>query len=1238
MTTLDEIQQLSDGAFHRLCDEVLARFDPRYRRIRPHGVNPSGDSIKGQPDSFVGPTVEAAEIAFCYTTETSRWWNKLTRDVEVARQACPAATEFVCATPRDAEREGPKGDWLGDLKKAVADAKVVIIDGRQLTHLLDTDYQDLRFVYLQVPYSRLTYEGVLASCRARTDRELKNLISVGRYDPERYVARRAEGDLFRIWQRSMQRDGTVTRVQFVALVTDSGLGKTSLLCRFAETFAESIPVLLVQARNVMFGGEDGLVRYIVESVQGALEPGIRCGEEAAIAHQLERRYPLTVLCDGLDEAGAPTCVRQAIGYWLESRLGRSSVLIVTSRREFWRLAMDPTWGAKMPADVEAVGRAWAVSSGKTRDPTFGLALPEPFNDEEQKLALALAGRDKAELAGLTARERFELRHPVTLRSYVDLAKSCIPHPISKTAILEASVKERLRLNEDAPKRITSAILKKTLRDLAVRLSRSEVGWLVVDDLGGVQRFDPVNPPGPVIERLLDASFLETVPGRPERIRFVDDSLQDFFAAEVEAEQVADDPEGAAESCMGGSFSRTLPLLERLATRLPRSAHRDRFVRRLVGLDSARAAVAMRNEPNAFARELRRATASGLAADLESPFHARAGFAAELLGEFPCSESRDALARHLERHCPPHLKIVGAIAVAKAGCCEAVDVMYSCPLFGLGGDSYYFANLVYILRQSLTPDFKVALSERASRDLKNRVDSDEYARAVCVLGYLADGSLVEHLATRLHERGTLEAYEAHALLAVGSEEAASLYEEWVHLVASRLHPLRPFEDSDQRYKLFRSAVPTTADLRYLLTRPFEQRIARWLSDPERELVAIGTTLARTSRSEGLSLLYVRAKYRLGSISPREEVISWIDPRTWLDWWRDAKNDETRRALVRALPGVPSPAVEEILIECLDDRDSAGRAARYLGRVGSVRAASSLRALAVEKSHAWQVRVQAMSAIADLRDSESAEALETIAHEKHTELAHAATLGLGALGTADAADRLEHLLGTVPDDWVAGALVLNGTRSAVERAVSIAERNPTCGPSWLLEPVSIALGYRGWQRGVYFTHIDPGVFEYFRKHRSRLSKRDRWDLLMLLQHVDGAAVRELLRDIALSSGDEEEVRFSELAHDELGHRGDEWAIERYVREASRPGGRWRSRQLLQFSRRAVASVVRDLLSESEEPSEQATLLRLIGFFGESADAALLMPFKDSEILELANEAFEASVRLEDPLRLPEGWSAV
>src|SRR5436305_9612023 len=121
MPTLDELQKLSDGQFHQLCGALLGLIEPRYRRLRSHGINPQGVSIKGQPDSYVGETANTCTIAFCYTVQRAGWWNKVVDDVKEAVAASPGVREIVAAFPHNADRDGPKDkgiDWLGAARAA----------------------------------------------------------------------------------------------------------------------------------------------------------------------------------------------------------------------------------------------------------------------------------------------------------------------------------------------------------------------------------------------------------------------------------------------------------------------------------------------------------------------------------------------------------------------------------------------------------------------------------------------------------------------------------------------------------------------------------------------------------------------------------------------------------------------------------------------------------------------------------------------------------------------------------------------------------------------------------------------------------------------------------------------------------------------------------------------------------------------------------------------------------------
>jgi hypothetical protein len=268
ISTLAALQRLNDATFHRLCDELIPRVHSRYFPLTPHGISPEGLSIKGQPDSFVGDSIATASIALCYSVQKHRWWTKLQDDVQSARAACPVAVEVVWATSRDTERDGrqrPK-DWLWKAAAAGGTAKLTIFSGKRLSQQLDTDHQDLRFEYLKIPQSRGSYQSLIMACRQRTSGTIRVLKRTARYDPAHYVVRRADGTLFELWQACGPHALSRERPRFIPLVSDAGLGKTSLLCRFAESFPPGLAMLFVAARDLSWEVEDTLVRYVVQEV------------------------------------------------------------------------------------------------------------------------------------------------------------------------------------------------------------------------------------------------------------------------------------------------------------------------------------------------------------------------------------------------------------------------------------------------------------------------------------------------------------------------------------------------------------------------------------------------------------------------------------------------------------------------------------------------------------------------------------------------------------------------------------------------------------------------------------------------------------------------------------------------------------------------------------------------------------------------------------------------------------
>ena len=187
---------------------------------------------------------------------------------------------------------------------------------------------------------------------------------------------------------------------------------------------------------------------------------------------------------------------------------------------------------------------------------------------------------------------------------------------------------------------------------------------------------------------------------------------------------------------------------------------------------------------------------------------------------------------------------------------------------------------------------------------------------------------------------------------------------------------------------------------------------------------------------------------------------------------------------------------------------------------------------------------------------------------------------------------------------------------------------------------------------FRHVDGRLFEFFKDHESQFPGAKKRDLIHVLEHFDGEEVRALLKLLAERAGtdaddivrerdkDNDALRVSTLAYDELFMRGDAWALPRLLSECVKGGawGHYRARELRNFERGAVGEAIRSRLTQATTTADRVELDRLLGFFGSTADIETLKRDAAADHEELANSAYEALMRLTDPLRLPDNWSSL
>jgi hypothetical protein len=352
------------------------------------------------------------------------------------------------------------------------------------------------------------------------------------------------------------------------------------------------------------------------------------------------------------------------------------------------------------------------------------------------------------------------------------------------------------------------------------------------------------------------------------------------------------------------------------------------------------------------------------------------------------------------------------------------------------------------------------------------------------------------------------------------------------------------------------------------------------------------------------------------------------------------------MIKALPATPTIDVETTVIDCLSFSEFLPHAARYLSSVGSWRAIPALRAAAARADLGWWPRSEAVRALGDLQDEGSIDLLAAVAQEPKGDLAAAAIRSLGAIGTAEAAQALLTLKDNSPlVDQIAGALVTHGSARCATAAIEIAVAQSEFPAVWLTEALSVAFFSRRWRTG-RAASVDPSFVEFAREHRKTFAtERQEFSLVSVLERLEGPSVTQFLRELAAGGNPAATVRsedqslISRQAYRALATIGDSWAIPGFVSKATEERDRGASiygRDLLRFDRDAVALELRSRLAQAREPALRERLIRLLGFFGTRADSSLLSLDLRNADSSVANAAYEASLRLADPARLPYKWS--
>jgi HEAT repeat protein len=1266
MTTLEKLQGLHDGQFHQLADAILKRVESRYRDLRTHGVNDKGISIKGQPDSYVGNSARTCSIAFCYNTDSGDWWNKICDDVILALQTSSNLREIVIALPRDVDREGPKDktiDWEERVRTAAKTKPWAIYDGRKLSGFLDEKYQDLRYEHLGIPFSRLSSAAIVTSCNLASQAVISDFKSKGRYDPQHYVSREADVQLKQLWREAF---GSNKGCRLIPVVSDSGVGKTSLLCAFAESSGASVPVLLMQARDCGFQSDDALVRAVMEKLQGVLSSTLQMQEEVALAKAISSLGVLTVVLDGLDEVRNSQNVGRALKFWLESAVGRASILIVSSRPDFWRRCSDKSWERWVAPPKSNARKSASKSDEQKTQPEnriLGYTLPERFSPNELRLAWNSFGLEESALDSAPKEVRQELTHPLTLRAWVDIVKagSTPKLPNTRDEIIELWLLCRLGQEVDSSSRLSKELLWRVMIEIAKCIDSGGETYVSVDKLSGVPRFDPVRPPGEAVERLINANILEFIEGQNDAIRFVLDTVYEFCLAEADIEEIRKDSQRAASSIGGKTFSKTATRLGRIGFRIAGSPEGDAFASALAGHDYAKALAVIQGRPNTFSAETRRSIFNKCREVFWKSRRPEMAFLIERIGYVHCEEACETLAGLVLpwEQCPAGLHLVASYSIVRLNLIAGISLLLGACWWFDGRRSYYHRDILSLLRNT-SDDFKAAFTKTAIAFLAEPSESIRHAQAVSVLGYLGDERLVGHLNERLQSNNGLCSYENRALFAVGSPAATEVFAKSANLTAAKIEAARGKKEEEVTSRLWYDISLRSADLRHLVTAPFERCLASLVDGPNDMAARFGVDLANSSRKPALIRHIIFSGKDTGYPWMRgDDIAESIAISDWLDWWTHANSDKVRAVLLNLSGKIPDVRIENIAIDCLRIPELRGSAAHALKRLGSIRCVPHLRealgSLDMKSSDAFYLMHGLVLALGELRDGEAVIMLSRVAEDNQHHIRDFALDALANIGTDEAADALIVISSKVDlnepyNHCVIESLIAHGSLRTVNRAVEIAGQQ-SGGPKWLIKQMRHVFMQRGWSVGEYYTHVqDAKLIEYLFSAEGDMSAEERRDLIHCFEQIDSESVRRMLWAFAKRAGTDKDVKvvilknhpghmLSSEALEELINRTDEGTMADVISSALGCKPVVFSHQMeriAKFPSSLVVSEVKTRLRDSSPSTEHIVrLLLILGTFGSCSDARDVGLYSNNDSETVQNVSDEASKLLLDPLRLAEAW---
>jgi HEAT repeat protein len=548
----------------------------------------------------------------------------------------------------------------------------------------------------------------------------------------------------------------------------------------------------------------------------------------------------------------------------------------------------------------------------------------------------------------------------------------------------------------------------------------------------------------------------------------------------------------------------------------------------------------------------------------------------------------------------------------------------------------------------TEEFRNALAQYAAKFIPSEEHSDDYQRALMVLAYLNDERAVEVIKKRTSDAIPFF-YESLCLLAIGSPRAVEVYSS---LIDRYLNAKKGGLEQEQDEKWRFAAVPH-ARVANPITEEVEKFVSNQIDSEDTERRLIGRFLAKWLGTERLLVHMVKRWHVEGYFIPGErEFGRRLGAENWIELWDQPSNAKEKRLLIQIASDLRDARIEDILIGSLADTELGGYCAQSLAFMGSQRACPAIRNLLVTKrdvSHGKDWRgYMAFRALASLRDAASVPDIVRYLESQEGANEYDGAVGLASIGTEEAGNALLELKNQ-SDGLLVRGLVHFGSRRCVERAIEIAkQRHGDNEAAWLAEKCRFSLwGFHGRSSRQYRTDVDiEPLLDFVLTQRPSEQVCDH--LRSILHDIDSPVVRRLFRewydlrdtpdDMALNTP--KDAKLSDIAFRELADRGDDHVLTAYIESEIEHYKdyqihSWVIERLAVFDREKVRSTLRAMLQHDRDDKSRRAVLDLIGHVGNDSDIGELNKLIQSESDRVANAAFEAKLRLTDPLRLAEHW---